>query len=242
MNSPNETAPSVNHLRLSGSWMRLALRSALPVSGVAVTASRRAATPSRYGCRREPRWSGSRPRSARARERRPLHAAARLRRLRGAPAALAATSPSWFWPAVVEDLGLEFSQPWEQRRRRLARDRVGDVVRRRAAEHRAELRPPLGATDARRGRPAVWLGEDGARARARRTRELSREVTRLAEALRRAGRRAGRPRRDLPADVGRRSRRVARVRARRRDPGADLLRLRRAGGRRAPAGRRGEGR
>jgi acetyl-CoA synthetase len=89
--------------------------------------------------------------------------------------------PDWFWPAAIEDLGLEFSQPW---------DRVADLSK--GPEwatwfvggklnlawncvHRwAERRPAdVGA---------VFAGEDGER-REWTFRELSRAVTRLAEGL-----------------------------------------------------------
>jgi acetyl-CoA synthetase len=90
-------------------------------------------------------------------------------------------APEWFWPAAIEDMGLEFSRPWEQ---------VCDVSR--GPEwttwfvggrlniawncvHRwAERRPDAMA--------AVFLGEDGDR-REWTFRELSRETTRLAEGL-----------------------------------------------------------
>ncbi len=90
--------------------------------------------------------------------------------------------PEWFWPAVVEDLGLQFSRPWEQ---------VVDLSS-----------GPEWATwfvggrlniawncvhrwgeGARAGAPAVvWAAEDGGR-REVSYGELSAEVTRLAEAL-----------------------------------------------------------
>jgi acetyl-CoA synthetase len=89
--------------------------------------------------------------------------------------------PDWFWPAAIEDLGLEFSQPW---------DRVADLSK--GPEwatwfvggklnlawncvHRwAERRPAdVGA---------VFAGEDGER-REWTFGELSRAVTRLAEGL-----------------------------------------------------------
>jgi acetyl-CoA synthetase len=90
-------------------------------------------------------------------------------------------NPDWFWPAAIEDLGLEFSQPW---------DRVADLSK--GPEwatwfvggklnlawncvHRwAERRPDdVGA---------VFAGEDGER-REWTFGELSRAVTRLAEGL-----------------------------------------------------------
>ena len=125
-------------------------------------------------------------------------------------------------------------------RRRLARPAVGDVVRRLDRLDRPQLRPPVGGASpggdrsrrARRGRLAAPA-------------DVRRVVPRRdapRRTARRARRRAGRPRRDLPADVARRRGRVARDRARRRDPGPDLLRLRRARGRAAARGERGEGR
>jgi acetyl-CoA synthetase len=89
--------------------------------------------------------------------------------------------PERFWPVVVEDLGLEFSQPWE----RVLDESAGPEWARwfvggrlnlaRSCVHRwAERRPEESA--------AVFLGEDGER-RGLNWAELSREVTRLAEAL-----------------------------------------------------------
>ncbi|MBA3365382.1 MAG: AMP-binding protein [Actinobacteria bacterium] len=90
--------------------------------------------------------------------------------------------PEWFWPAVVDDLGLEFSRPWE----RVYDDSRGpewttwfvggrlslawNCVHRWAQSDRADAEA------------AVWQSEDGGR-RALTYRELSREVTRLAEGL-----------------------------------------------------------
>ena len=148
--------------------------------------------------------------------------------------------PAWFWPLAVEDLGLEFSQPWTQvlddsrgpawttwfvgatlniAHNCVHRWAVVPAGRHRRRRARRGRRPPRG---------------DVRRALARR--DATRGAARLAR------RRAGRPRRHLPADVARGRRRLARDRAHRRDPGADLLRLRRARRRAAPAGERGEGR
>jgi acetyl-CoA synthetase len=94
--------------------------------------------------------------------------------------------PEWFWPAVVEDLGLEFFEPWE---------RVVDLSR--GPEwatwfvggklniawncvHRWAASPHAAAA------AAVFRGEDGAH-RELSFGELSHEVTRLAEALVRLG-------------------------------------------------------
>jgi acetyl-CoA synthetase len=89
--------------------------------------------------------------------------------------------PEWFWPLCVEDLGLEFSRPWQ----RVLDDSSGpewatwfeggEVSIARNCVHRwAERRPGAVA--------AVGLGEDGSR-RELTFAELSRDVTRLAEHL-----------------------------------------------------------
>jgi len=89
--------------------------------------------------------------------------------------------PDWFWPLVVDDLGIEFSTPFE----RVYDDSRGPAwttwfdggrinVARNCVHRWAERRPELPA--------AVGLGEDGAR-RALSYAELSRDVTRLAEQL-----------------------------------------------------------
>ena len=93
--------------------------------------------------------------------------------------------PDWFWPAAIEDMGLEFSQRWE---------RVSDLSRgpewatwfvggriniARACVHDWARRTP----DAR---AAVFLGENGER-RELTFAQLSREVTRVAEGLVRLG-------------------------------------------------------
>src|SRR5437762_2918275 len=93
-----------------------------------------------------------------------------------------AEEPEWFWAAAVEDMGLEFSQPWERvvdlsRGPEWATWFVGgklnlawNCVHRCAHGERADA-------DA-----AVWQSEDGER-RSLTYRELSDEVTRFAEAL-----------------------------------------------------------
>ncbi|HWM13168.1 MAG TPA: AMP-binding protein [Gaiellaceae bacterium] len=93
--------------------------------------------------------------------------------------------PEWFWPAAIEDMGLEFSRPWE----RVYDDSRGpewttwfvgsQVSIARNCVHRWAERTPdkVGA---------VFAGEDGSR-RELTFAELSREVTRLAEGLVRLG-------------------------------------------------------
>jgi acetyl-CoA synthetase len=86
--------------------------------------------------------------------------------------------PEWFWPAVVEDLGLEFSEPWQQvvdrsRGREWATWFVG-----------GKLNIAWNCVHRHRGQrvAAVFRGEDGAR-RELTYAELSEAVTRLAERL-----------------------------------------------------------
>jgi acetyl-CoA synthetase len=95
--------------------------------------------------------------------------------------------PEWFWPAAIEDMEIEFAQPWE---------RVADTSR--GPEwatwfvggklnlawncvHRWARRPDSATRAA-----AVWQAEDGMRT-ALTYAELSREVTLLAEGLRDLG-------------------------------------------------------
>jgi acetyl-CoA synthetase len=95
--------------------------------------------------------------------------------------------PEWFWPAAIEDLGLEFSQPWEQvvdasRGPEWATWFVGAKLNVAwNCVHRWARRP-----DSAERAAAVWQAEDGARA-ALTYAELSHEVTRLAEGLRDLG-------------------------------------------------------
>src|SRR5207244_11931992 len=97
--------------------------------------------------------------------------------------------PEWFWPAAIEDMGLEFSQAWEQvvddsRGPEWATWFVGGKVNVawNCAHRWGERRPDAIAS--------VGLGEDGAR-REQTFGALSREVTMLAEALVRLGVREG---------------------------------------------------
>src|SRR3954452_6306233 len=89
--------------------------------------------------------------------------------------------PEWFWPLCVEDLGIEFSQPWE----RVFDDSGGPEwttwftgarisIARNCVHRWAQRRPEAVA--------AVGLGEDASR-RTLTFAELSRDVTRLAERL-----------------------------------------------------------
>ena len=89
--------------------------------------------------------------------------------------------PKWFWPLCVDDLGLEFSQPWDK----VLDDSRGPEwttwftggrvsIARNCVHRWAQRRPEAVA--------AVGLGEDGSR-RALTFAELSRDVTRLAEQL-----------------------------------------------------------
>ena len=93
--------------------------------------------------------------------------------------------PEWFWPAAIEDVGVEFSTPWERvvdlsRGPEWATWFVGGKlnIAWNCVHRWAERRPE--------GVAAVSLAEDGDR-RELSFAELSREVTRLAEALVRLG-------------------------------------------------------
>ena len=145
----------------------------------------------------------------------------------------------WFWPAAIEDMDLDFREPWSEGRRSLARARVGDLVRRRQAEHRLELRPPVGGADARGGG-----GRVPGRERRSAHPDLRGALPGGDAVRRRAGRarcRRGRHGRALPPDVARGRDRLARLCAPRRDPGARLLGLRRPGRRCQARGLGGEG-
>ncbi len=94
---------------------------------------------------------------------------------------LSIEEPERFWPALIDDLGLEFSTPWE----RVLDESAGIEwatwfvggrlnIATNCVHRHAERRPDDVA--------AVFLGEDGTR-RERTYAELSRETTQLAEAL-----------------------------------------------------------
>ena len=89
--------------------------------------------------------------------------------------------PAWFWPLAVDDMGLEFAQPWE----RVTDDSRGPewvtwfVGGKLNIAHNCAHRWAARTPDAV---AAVGLGEDGAR-RELTFAELSRDVTRLAEHL-----------------------------------------------------------
>ncbi|HEX6702395.1 MAG TPA: AMP-binding protein [Gaiellaceae bacterium] len=94
---------------------------------------------------------------------------------------LSVKEPERFWPAVVDDLGLEFARPWDDvldvsRGIEWARWFVGGRLNlARSCVHRwAERNPEATA--------AIFLGEDGSR-RDLTWAEMSRAVVRLAEAL-----------------------------------------------------------
>ncbi len=93
--------------------------------------------------------------------------------------------PEWFWPAAVEDIGIEFAEPWRQvvdlsRGPEWATWFVGGKLNiARNCVHRWAVEQPEATA-------AVFRGEDGAR-RALTFAELSSQVTRLAEALVRLG-------------------------------------------------------
>jgi len=92
---------------------------------------------------------------------------------------LSVDEPERFWPAVVEDLGLEFSRPWERvldESRGIEWARWFPGGRLNLAWNCVHRWAGLG------GEAAVWQPEDGGR-RALTWAELSREVYRLAEGL-----------------------------------------------------------
>jgi acetyl-CoA synthetase len=89
--------------------------------------------------------------------------------------------PEWFWPLCIDDIGLEFSTPWERvvddsRGPQWATWFVGSTV---SIAHNCVHRWAASRPDAL---AAVGLGEDGSR-RTTTFAELSRDVTRLAERL-----------------------------------------------------------
>ncbi|HTS73618.1 MAG TPA: AMP-binding protein [Gaiellaceae bacterium] len=101
-----------------------------------------------------------------------------------------ASRPERFWPAAIEDMGLEFSQPWDavvdlSRGPEWATWFVGGKLNLAWNCVHRWARGPRASAPA-----AVWQSEDGTR-RALTYAELSNEVTRLAEALAALGVEAG---------------------------------------------------
>jgi acetyl-CoA synthetase len=98
--------------------------------------------------------------------------------------------PEWFWPAAVEDMGLEFAQPWRHvrdvsRGPEWATWFVGGTLNLAWNCVHRWARGDQGDAEA-----AVWEGEDGTQATFT-FRQLSAAVTRLAETLLRLGVEAG---------------------------------------------------
>jgi acetyl-CoA synthetase len=95
--------------------------------------------------------------------------------------------PEWFWEAAIEDIGIEFSQPWERvvddsRGPEWATWFVGGKLNVAWSCVHRWARVPESASR----RATVWQAEDGERAELTYA-ELSREVTVLAEGLRDLG-------------------------------------------------------
>jgi acetyl-CoA synthetase len=90
--------------------------------------------------------------------------------------------PERFWPALVDDIGIRFSQPWE----RVLDASDGPEWTRWFVGGRVNVARVCvhdwAASDRADSEAAVWLAEDGER-RVLTFRELSHEVTRFAEAL-----------------------------------------------------------
>ena len=110
-----------------------------------------------------------------------LAAHGRAKRTTPSSCAARGRSPTWFWPLCVDDLGIEFSTPWNavldsSRGPEWTTWFVGGKlnVARNCVHRWAERRPE--------GVAAVGLGEDGSRSTLTFA-ELSRDVTRLAEEL-----------------------------------------------------------
>ena len=103
---------------------------------------------------------------------------------------LSLDEPDRFWRAVVDDLGIPLASELGRRPRRLARDRVDDVVRRRPAQRRGGVRAPLGQRDADQRRPSGRRRKaSDARSRGPSSRTRCAPRRGAARARRRAGRR-----------------------------------------------------
>ncbi len=67
---------------------------------------------------------------------------------------------AWFWDAALDDLGVQWDEPYEHGARRVARLPVGAVVRRRQAQHRAQLhRSPRVRPATPTAPPLEWVSE-----------------------------------------------------------------------------------
>ena len=136
--------------------------------------------------------------------------------------------PDRFWRAVVSRPRDPVRTRLGRRARRHPRNRVDDVVRRRSAQHRERVRPPVGVRDTRPRSGGVGAGRRRAALA-----DVGRGLARGSPARRsapRARHRRGRRCRHVPADGTRGCDRIACVRAHRGGAGADLLRIRRPGG------------
>ena len=233
MNSPTATATRVHHLRFSGVNSRARISERLehaprPTSGGYPYASRVA----------DFIWSPT----AEDVESANLTRLARKLGVEGYEDLhrISIEEPERFWPALIEDLGLEFSEPWEQ----VVDTSRGDEWATWFTGGKLNLAwncvHKWAAGELAEEQAAIWHGEDGSRMSLT-WGELSDEVFRLAEGLASIGIGPGRRGRDLPADVAAGRNRIARLRASRRSAGADLLRLRSACDRRAARRREGEG-
>ena len=139
----------------------------------------------------------------------------------------------WFWDAAVRFLGIEFFQPYERVLDTSARHGLGDLVHRRHGEPHPQLRRPPPC------RPSCrHLGERGRVGRASDVRRARRRDEPPRQCAPRAWGGARRCGRALPADVDPGRRGLLRRMQDRRDRGADLLGVRRAGRRGPPRRRR----
>src|SRR5579885_1403843 len=176
MNNPTETAASVHHFLFSGVTRRCSMRSS-PSKLARAKLAQLTGRVSRLARVADVVWTPDEATIEHANATRLLaHAGvssyAELQRRSW-------EEPEWFWPLCVDDMGLEFSQPWE----RVLDESRGPAwttwflggrlsIARNCVHRWAERRPDAVA--------AVGLGEDGSR-RETTFAELSHDVARLAE-------------------------------------------------------------